>query len=416
MLLVPFIGFVTGFGFAAFGVLIAAVAKTIDNFNYVTSAVLTPMFLVAGTFFPISTLPDGVRALAQVNPLYHCVQLVRDASLGDAAPRRPRPRGRAAGVRAADVAPGDLAARQAPDRLTGAARQRPAWPERSSPLRSTFSCFTRCSYTRRGCCGHELSTPARFGRRTHVRCGPGHPARGQLRATGRAAQRADPAPASPGAGAAARARGRALPVGAEQERLGKRLLQRGGALDELELARLPVRLGRPERRDDGRQAAAGVVGAVAVGARVRLPPAEHARAAGADGRGERRRSLRLGAPPLRTRGGLRARPGAGADADHGRDLAPQQPGRAARAVLCGGTVVRACVRSRTGARAGSCWRACAWAWASRRRCWWRWSSCRASCWRACSSRRTGGCARCASCWRGARRWCSSAVLGRCSWR
>jgi lipooligosaccharide transport system permease protein len=83
MLLVPAIGIVTGFGFAAFGVLIAAVAKTIDNFNYVTSAVLTPMFLVAGTFFPISTLPDGVRQVAQVNPLYHCVQLVRDASLGE---------------------------------------------------------------------------------------------------------------------------------------------------------------------------------------------------------------------------------------------------------------------------------------------------------------------------------------------
>jgi lipooligosaccharide transport system permease protein len=45
MLLVPLIGVLTGFGFAAFGVLIAAVAKTIDNFNYVTSAVLTPMFL-----------------------------------------------------------------------------------------------------------------------------------------------------------------------------------------------------------------------------------------------------------------------------------------------------------------------------------------------------------------------------------
>jgi lipooligosaccharide transport system permease protein len=82
MLLVPFIGFLTGFGFAAFGVTIAAVAKTIDNFNYVTSAVLTPMFLVAGTFFPISNLPAGVRTVAQINPLYHCVQLVRDASLG----------------------------------------------------------------------------------------------------------------------------------------------------------------------------------------------------------------------------------------------------------------------------------------------------------------------------------------------
>ena len=82
MLLVPLIGFVTGFGFAAFGVTIAAVAKTIDNFNYVTSAVLTPMFLVAGTFFPVSNLPAGLRVVAEVNPLYHCVQLVRDASLG----------------------------------------------------------------------------------------------------------------------------------------------------------------------------------------------------------------------------------------------------------------------------------------------------------------------------------------------
>jgi lipooligosaccharide transport system permease protein len=82
MLLVVPIGFLTGFGFAAFGVTVAAVAKTIDNFNYVTSAVLTPMFLVAGTFFPISNLPDGVRTVAQFNPLYHCVQLVRDASLG----------------------------------------------------------------------------------------------------------------------------------------------------------------------------------------------------------------------------------------------------------------------------------------------------------------------------------------------
>jgi lipooligosaccharide transport system permease protein len=82
MLLVPLIGFVTGFGFVGFGVTIAAVAKTIDNFNYITSAVLTPMFLVAGTFFPVSNLPDGVRQAAQVNPLYHCVQLVRDASLG----------------------------------------------------------------------------------------------------------------------------------------------------------------------------------------------------------------------------------------------------------------------------------------------------------------------------------------------
>jgi lipooligosaccharide transport system permease protein len=86
MLLVPEIGFLTGFGFAAFGVTVAAVAKTIDNFNYITSAVLTPLFLVAGTFFPVSALPAGLRTLAQINPLYHCVQLVRDASIGALGP------------------------------------------------------------------------------------------------------------------------------------------------------------------------------------------------------------------------------------------------------------------------------------------------------------------------------------------
>ena len=38
-----------------------AVLKSIDNFNYVTSMVITPMFLVAGTFFPLSRLPRPSR-------------------------------------------------------------------------------------------------------------------------------------------------------------------------------------------------------------------------------------------------------------------------------------------------------------------------------------------------------------------
>jgi lipooligosaccharide transport system permease protein len=82
MLLVPFIAFIAGFGWASFGVVISAVMKSIDNFSYVTSTVITPLFLVAGTFFPISGLPQWARILANVNPLYHCVQLVRDAVFG----------------------------------------------------------------------------------------------------------------------------------------------------------------------------------------------------------------------------------------------------------------------------------------------------------------------------------------------
>jgi lipooligosaccharide transport system permease protein len=37
---------------------------------------------VAGTFFPIDELPDGLQALANVNPLHHLVELVRHAAFG----------------------------------------------------------------------------------------------------------------------------------------------------------------------------------------------------------------------------------------------------------------------------------------------------------------------------------------------
>ena len=79
MLLVPFIGVIAGFGWANFGIAVAARMQSIDNFSYVISAVLTPLFLVAGTFFPIEGLPEWAQVLAQINPLYHLVQLVRDA-------------------------------------------------------------------------------------------------------------------------------------------------------------------------------------------------------------------------------------------------------------------------------------------------------------------------------------------------
>lgn len=82
MLTVPLINFAAGFGWAGFGIVVAATMKSIDNFSYVISGVLTPLFLVAGTFFPLDSLPGWAEALAQVNPLYHTVELVRDAVFG----------------------------------------------------------------------------------------------------------------------------------------------------------------------------------------------------------------------------------------------------------------------------------------------------------------------------------------------
>ena len=82
MFAVPFICFTAGYGWASAGISIAAFMNSIDNFSYVTSAVITPLFLVAGTFFPIEGLPEWAQVLAQLNPLYHCVELVRHAVFG----------------------------------------------------------------------------------------------------------------------------------------------------------------------------------------------------------------------------------------------------------------------------------------------------------------------------------------------
>ncbi|MBA3380539.1 MAG: ABC transporter permease, partial [Actinobacteria bacterium] len=61
---------------------VAGYSKSFENFNYVVSAVLTPLFLLAGSFFPLAEFPRWAQALAALNPLHHCVVLVRHAVFG----------------------------------------------------------------------------------------------------------------------------------------------------------------------------------------------------------------------------------------------------------------------------------------------------------------------------------------------
>ena len=82
MLLVPLFCLITALGFAGFGIAVAGTVAKIDQFNYVTTLVVTPLFLVAGTFFPIDGLPEWARVAAQVNPLHQLVELVRHACFG----------------------------------------------------------------------------------------------------------------------------------------------------------------------------------------------------------------------------------------------------------------------------------------------------------------------------------------------
>jgi lipooligosaccharide transport system permease protein len=82
MFLVPLIAALAGFGWATFGIFIAAKSEKIESFSYWQSGLLTPMFLVAGTFFPLNDLPTWAQVLGNLNPLYHCVELVRGAVFG----------------------------------------------------------------------------------------------------------------------------------------------------------------------------------------------------------------------------------------------------------------------------------------------------------------------------------------------
>ena len=82
MLLVPLFCLITALGFSGFGIAVAGTVAKIDQFNYVTTLVITPLFLVAGTFFPVNGLPHAAQVVAQFNPLYQLVELVRNACFG----------------------------------------------------------------------------------------------------------------------------------------------------------------------------------------------------------------------------------------------------------------------------------------------------------------------------------------------
>ncbi len=82
-LLVPLIAFLAGMMFASIAMCFTAIAPNIDFFNYPAFLLITPMFLLSGTFFPLSQLPPLVQTAAQVFlPLTHVVNLTRGLVLG----------------------------------------------------------------------------------------------------------------------------------------------------------------------------------------------------------------------------------------------------------------------------------------------------------------------------------------------
>ena len=74
----------TGMAFAAPIAAFSATQKTPNKFNAISRFGITPLFLFSGTFFPLESLPEALRPLAWVTPLYHGAALTRGLSLGTA--------------------------------------------------------------------------------------------------------------------------------------------------------------------------------------------------------------------------------------------------------------------------------------------------------------------------------------------
>ena len=66
---------------------VAAFSATRENegqgFNVLRRFILIPMFLFAGTFYPVDRLPDWGRWVAYCTPLWHGTELARAAALGN---------------------------------------------------------------------------------------------------------------------------------------------------------------------------------------------------------------------------------------------------------------------------------------------------------------------------------------------
>lgn len=75
---------------AAFGALLQAYASTLTDegyqFAFVQRFVIMPMFLFAGTFFPLSSMPIYLHWIGWISPVWHGTQLARQVTYGAVEP------------------------------------------------------------------------------------------------------------------------------------------------------------------------------------------------------------------------------------------------------------------------------------------------------------------------------------------
>lgn len=79
---VPPVLFLVGLCFSGMGLIMSALAPGYDFFNYYVTLVLTPMFILSGVFYPVTSLPVALQSVVQALPLAHAVDLIRPLVAG----------------------------------------------------------------------------------------------------------------------------------------------------------------------------------------------------------------------------------------------------------------------------------------------------------------------------------------------
>ncbi len=74
--------------FACLAVLVAAVARNWEFFNYYITLVISPLFFFSGIFFPLSNFPPWVQRIGALSPLTHAVSIAQALARG-MAPEHP---------------------------------------------------------------------------------------------------------------------------------------------------------------------------------------------------------------------------------------------------------------------------------------------------------------------------------------
>jgi lipooligosaccharide transport system permease protein len=83
-ILAPLVFAIGALAFATIGMTYTAYVTNMEHFNIFFTAILTPMFLFGGVFFPFDQLPAWAQVIGWCLPLSHLVAATRDLTLGGA--------------------------------------------------------------------------------------------------------------------------------------------------------------------------------------------------------------------------------------------------------------------------------------------------------------------------------------------